>query len=316
MSNTDGRGSSLLLPAHPGFSGHETFTFRYPWLKKGMDGLRADANIFQSESAIMELGVGKNMVTSIRHWALATGMIEEGDFLPGERRRRLVPSELGKKLLNDRGWDPYLEDDATLWLLHWRLVSNRERATTWYFAFHVLREPEFTRASLVEELQRVAKEKKWDRVSQSTLEKDVSCFIRTYVSVKRGVTSTLEDTLDCPLTHLNLIQADEKGERFRFNGRPKPSLTAAVFAHTLADFWARHRNAQSTLSVREIVHGEGSPGRSFRLDEDGVLTYLDQLADVTKGELMFEDTALVRQVVRSGDLKPMSILNGYYRSYE
>lgn len=316
MSSVEARGSAFLLPTAPGFSGHETFTFRYPWLKKGVDGLRSDPGIFQADAAIVELGVGKNMVGSIRHWTLATGMVEEGKATPGERRRGLEPSELGKKLLGDRGWDPYLEDDATLWLLHWKLVSNRERATTWFFVFHLLREPEFTRASLLDELRAVAKEKRWERVSPSTLENDVSCFIRTYVSVKRGVTSTLEDTLDCPLTHLGLIQSDDKGDRFRFNGRPKTSLPAAVFAYALADFWANHRNGQNTLSLREIVHGPGSPGRAFRLDEDGVLTHLDQLATVTQGGLIFEDTSLVRQVVRRGSLKPISILNGYYQRYE
>ena len=134
--------------------------------------------------------------------------------------------------------------------------------------------------------------------------------------MKRGVTSTLEDTLDCPLTYLGLIQTDDKGERFRFNGRPKSSLPLAIFAYALADFWDRYKGPQNTLSVREIVHGPGSPGRAFRLDEDAILGYLDNLADVTNGALTFEDTALVRQVTRKANLKPISILNGYYRNNE
>ncbi|RYZ84432.1 MAG: DUF4007 family protein, partial [Proteobacteria bacterium] len=97
---------------------------------------------------------------------------------------------------------------------------------------------------------------------------------------------------------------------------PKPSLPSAVFAFALADFWNRYRDSQNTLSVREIVHGMGSPGRAFRLDEDGVLSYLDAIADVTKGVLTFEDTSLVRQVVRHGNVKPLHILKGYYRDHE
>jgi hypothetical protein len=298
--------------ARGAFSGHETFTFRYPWLKKGVDGLKGNSHIFTSESAIVELGVGKNMVSAIRHWCIVTGMIEEATE-PGRRGSALSLSDLGKKLLDSpKGWDQYLEDDATLWLLHWRLVTNPEKATTWYVAFHGLRDAEFTRESLTDELLRLAAERKWSKLSRSTVESDVACFVRTYVPVKRGVTSTLEDTLDCPLTHLGLIRADEKGERLRFNARPKPSLPAAIFAFALAEFWERRAATQNTLSLREIVHGEGSPGRAFRLDEDHVLSYLDHLGDVTGGALTFEDTALVRQVVRSSTLKPLEILRGYY----
>ncbi len=33
-------GASVM---HSSFSGHETFPFRYPWLKKGFDAVRTDA---------------------------------------------------------------------------------------------------------------------------------------------------------------------------------------------------------------------------------------------------------------------------------
>lgn len=299
------------------FSGHETFTFRYPWLKKGVDGLKTNQQIFTSDSAIVELGVGKNMVTSIRHWCLVTGMIEEVATEPGSRATTLQISELGRRLLLDsaKSWDPYLEDDATLWLLHWRLVTNPEKATTWYVAFHRLREAEFTRGSLADELVRLAAEKKWTKLSRSTIDSDVACFVRTYVPVKRGVTSTLEDTLDCPLTNLDLIQmiqTDEKGDRLRFNSRPKPSLPPAIFAFALAEYWERRAASQNTLSLREIAHGEGSPGRAFRLDDDHVLAYLDMLGKVTKDILKFDDTVNVRQVVRTAPLNPLDVLRGYY----
>jgi hypothetical protein len=316
MNTSEARSTPSATTLNPTFSGHETFTFRYTWLKKGVDGILSNPSIFQTDDAIVELGVGKNMVASIRHWSLATGVLEDTERQSGERRRTIRVSDFGKKLLSDRGWDPYLEDDASLWLLHWSLVTNRERATTWYFAFNLLREPEFTRTSLFNELVRFAEESKWERLSKSTLESDIACFIRTYVSVKRGVTSTLEDSLDCPLTTLGLLHTDEKGERFRFNGRAKSSLPTAVFGYALADFWNTYKDSQNTLSVREIVHGPGSPGRAFRIDEDTVLGYLDNIADVSGGAFVFEDNALVRQVVRKNEIKPLAILTGYYRTHE
>jgi Protein of unknown function (DUF4007) len=296
------------------FSGHQTFTFRYPWLKKGVDALKSRPDIFSSEDAIVELGVGKNMVDSIRHWCLVTGVIEEV-VEAGQRGIGFRVSEFGKKLLlDDRSWDPYLEDDATLWLLHWKVATNPEKATTWYVAFHGLRDAEFTRTSLLDEVLRIASGIGTGKGSHKTIENDVACFVRTYVAVKRGMTSTVEETLDCPLTQLGLIQTDEKGEHFRFNSRPKSSLPTAIFAYALAEFWERHRTTQNTLSLREIVHGEGSPGRAFRLDEDSVLFYLDGLSEVSNQVFKFEDTALVRQVVRTASTNPLSILQGYYKA--
>src|SRR5437870_5494831 len=63
--------------AQHSFSGHETFPFRYPWLKKGFDAVQEDPFIFLRDNAITTLGVGKNMVRAIRHWCLTTGVIEE-----------------------------------------------------------------------------------------------------------------------------------------------------------------------------------------------------------------------------------------------
>ena len=50
------------LPLHGSFSGHETFTFRYAWLKKGIDGALRRPDIFQTDEALIELGVGKGEV--------------------------------------------------------------------------------------------------------------------------------------------------------------------------------------------------------------------------------------------------------------
>src|SRR5438552_10661957 len=117
------------------FSGHETFPFRYPWLKKGFDASRDDGGVFLRDDATTTLGVGKNMVRSIRHWCLTAGILEED--IDG-----LHPTALGEVLLADDGLDPYLEDPATLWLLHWQIAGNRFRATTWFWTFSYFHEPE------------------------------------------------------------------------------------------------------------------------------------------------------------------------------
>src|SRR6185312_14918157 len=112
-----------LLPVAPSFTGHQTFALRSGWLKKGLDALQnpaiGGANLFNNEEALVHLGVGKNMVQSIRYWLSATRMAEEKET----KGRDLQPSELGYQLLGSlevEGWDPFLEDETTLWLLHWQ----------------------------------------------------------------------------------------------------------------------------------------------------------------------------------------------------
>jgi hypothetical protein len=52
------------------FSGHESFPCKTLWLKKGYDFV-VDKNDFNSPEAVIGLGVGKNMVSSIRFWLQA-----------------------------------------------------------------------------------------------------------------------------------------------------------------------------------------------------------------------------------------------------
>lgn len=51
------------------FSGHETFPFRYTCLPKDAHGLERYPDLFTREDALIHLGVGKNMVASIRYLA-------------------------------------------------------------------------------------------------------------------------------------------------------------------------------------------------------------------------------------------------------
>jgi len=73
----------------PKFAGHETFTLRYGWLKKAVDATGERPDIFQQDDALVTLGVGKNMVRSIRHWGLVTGILEENKDIPNNRGRAI-----------------------------------------------------------------------------------------------------------------------------------------------------------------------------------------------------------------------------------
>jgi len=109
------------------FSGHETFACRHYWLKKGYDFV-AHQKKFTADNAVVDLGVGKNMVISIHYWLRAFDIIDDKDDL----------TDLAQCLFSDDGWDPFLEDEATLWLLHYKLQKKRY-ASIYYIIFSELR---------------------------------------------------------------------------------------------------------------------------------------------------------------------------------
>jgi hypothetical protein len=90
----------------PKFAGHETFSLRYGWPKKAVDATTADPLVFTRDEAVIALGVGKNMVRSIRHWGLMTGILEETPEQANNRGRHIRPSALGTLLFEAKGLDP------------------------------------------------------------------------------------------------------------------------------------------------------------------------------------------------------------------
>jgi hypothetical protein len=207
------------------FSGHETFTLRYGWLTKAVAAVRADPGVFSRDDAMVTLGVGKNMVRSIRHWSTSLGIIEEDDTVPNNRGRYLRVSHLGERLFAEEGLDPYRENVSTLWLLHWQLASRPDSPTTWYWSFNYFPRVEFTADQLVVELLRVAEESQQSRASEGTIRRDVNCFIRTYIPAQRSRTVAIEDTLDCPFSELGLLRETGDVSSFTFARGDHPTLT-------------------------------------------------------------------------------------------
>ena len=281
----------------PQFSGHETFPLRYGWLKKAYDAIAAtegsaeNKSVFLSDDAIARFGVGKNMVASMRHWATATGILNEE---PGSAV--IHATALGHLLFGPKGLDPYMEHPATLWLLHWNL-SARPSKTTWFWSFNHYPDITFDREHLTKGISRLVNERGWSRVSPVTIKNDVACFVRTYTSQSNTRQSSNDDTFESPLIELGLIKGTGKRDGFRFVRGAKSTLGDGVFTYALLDFWLGYSNT-ATLSFEAIAHEPGSPGRVFLLDEDDVAERLINLEDLTCGDLRWSETAGLKQVVR------------------
>jgi hypothetical protein len=290
------------------FSGHETFPFRYPWLKKGYDAALEDGNVFLRDDAITTLGVGKNMVRSIRHWCLAAGVLAENR----EGGSALQPTDLGTLLLADDGLDPYLEDPATLWVLHWQIASSRGRAATWLWTFSHFHEPEFTREALTSALSRWTQTLPGKQVAESSLKRDVEVFLRTYVPSRQSRGDIAEDSLDCPLVELGLITQPGDGQAYRFRRGAQQGLPDGILLFAVLRFWEAFAPTAGTLALHDLARQPGSPGRLFKIDESSFAERLEGIEERTDGSLAYGETAGLRQLYRRQRLDPKEVLADAY----
>nr|WP_166179458.1 DUF4007 family protein [Altererythrobacter segetis] len=309
------------------FAGHETFPLRYGWLKKAYDAVLREeeaggvpGSIFNDERAIAEFGVGRNMVLSMKHWALATAVLIAED-VPGERNTKISTGLVGHLLFGE-SLDPYLEHPGSLWLLHWMLASRPGRATAWHWAFNEFHEPSFDRELLrrrlmqrCDELFESGRLGKGRATSGSTIKRDVECLIRTYYSGSKGSRRAPEDSIECPLAELGLIQMAGVGELYRFRRGPKASLPDEVFLFAVLEFWKNLFPERRSFSVEFLTFERGSPGQVFLLDEEAVADRLARLEPLSEGMLRWDESSGMRQLYmhNAEQLDRWDVLREMYR---
>ena len=177
------------------FAGHETFHCKHFWLKKGYD-FTSERNSFKENDAVVKLGVGKNMVSSIQFWMNAFGIYEEDEI-----------SEFGNNIFNNDGFDSFLEDEGSLWLLHYKLLS-KNYSSIYKLAFINFRKTrissEFTSKQLEDFISKLLISEGVN-FSQKSIENDVKVFIRNYVSLYKKGAKSLEDDFSSLLINLDII---------------------------------------------------------------------------------------------------------------
>ncbi len=299
------------------YSGHETFVCRYAWLPKVVKELSAKGgnDLFRCEDAAMvRLGIGKNMVRSAKFWAESAQIIEDnedGSFV----------TPFGERLLGREGHDPYLERPETLWLIHWKIATNPIRPIFhWEQMLNYWHRSEFSESEVMTFLERGLPPAQAKR-SKRTLSDGFRVFINSYVPTRGKKGEIAEDNLDCPLAELCLIRL--AGERlgkdnhreliYSFNIEPKASISPALFAYCVGDFWENsHHKSSESLGFRIVSTGEGSPGQIFKLPEASVRTLLDHLSSTTDGALTFEESQSMQQIWRKRSISSDDLLDAIY----
>ncbi len=288
------------------FSGHETFPLRQLWLRKAYDSISlsdtpAAKSIFTDHESIVRFGVGKNMVSSIKHWALATHFMEEQDA-------GYKPTAQAELLFGNNGLDLYSEHPATIWLIHWNLAGRGRRSTTWFWVFNHIQSQTFTRDDIFRSLKEFTLSNNI-RATEVTLKRDIECFIKSYVPNIGG--DSAEDIAEPILGELGLIQQSSRG-LFEFRRGSKHTLPDGLFAYALLDFWSRRAPDLSTLSFDSVAQDFGSPGKVFKLDENGIADRFMNIEDITKGAVTWSDTAGMRQLIKTKPVELNTLLKAAY----
>lgn len=279
------------------FSGHETFPLRQLWLSKTAQLLKdAEAEGIEpsmnGEEAMIALGVGKNMVASMRFWAEACGMIETEQL-------RLTP--LGRLIFGSAktiGLDESCASMTTQWLVHWKLASEPNRFPPAFYLFNLVTSPTLDRdgflAGLVEFAQGAS-----SKTTKASIKRALDVCLRSYLPRMSGK-GHAEDLIEPLLGELDLLEASSR-EVFAFHRGRHPTLPDALFAFALMEYWDRLPYRTSSLDFSRIAHDYGAPGKVFKLDADALNARLSHLSDLTNEALIWTEQAGLRQVVRRGD---------------
>ena len=298
------------------FTGHETFTFRYPWLPKAVAKISKQSNLFKDiDEAIVRLGVGKQMARAIRFW------VEAAKFVKKTEKGEFEVELLGEKLFGENGHDPYLEDIQTLWLIHWNFSTHPESPIfAWDFLMNKWQEPEIFSSSVIQTFKKKA-DLQGRKLSWATLKQHFNIFLHTYVPTRGKKVAVLEDNLDCPLIELDLIRqvgervADNNGKRepiYVFNREPKSQIGQQLFFYCLNDFWETYHSKEKSLQFRQIASGHGSPGQIFKLSEEEIRNRLEDIEEFTDSAMTFRESVNQRQVEKSKDIESEKLIDAIY----
>lgn len=267
-----------MTPAavRPRFSGHETFACRFAWLPKAVRLIARDPKaLSDDERAILELGLGKNMVRALRFW------LEAFDIASAEAGVwSLLP--FGEAIFGENGLDPYIERVETQWLLHWRLSTAVESPIfAWRHILYRRMRPDFTRSELLAEMRTEGMHLGYEH-SDVTLLQHADVFIHSYVGSLNPTSP--EDALDGPLVDLGLLRrlgrrrggADRIEPVFTLARIPIGEIGGAVLDYAIANYWVARRAGESVVTFRDLAHGEGSPGATLRIDIDHLRDHLER----------------------------------------
>ena len=290
------------------FGRHETFPLRYSWLTKGFQKIVENPEIFSSDEATIDLGVGQNMVKSIRFWLLASKLIKFSN-------NKYQPTEIGNLIFDvKKGLDPFLEDEATIWLIHWLISTNPEIATAWFWFFNRFHKPEFSIEESALSLIEFANQSIHSKYASTTLKGDIAILLRMYSRSRGNTRTSLEDALDSPLSLLRLISQAPGGRNYFSYPEDRFDIPLGIFGFAVLQLL---ENLEiKTIPIMELMYSKTespSVGAVFRITENSLISKIEKLAEQNSDILAIRETAGIHQVYLLNKIDPLYFLENHYK---
>lgn len=274
------------------FSGHESFHCRQFWLKKGFDHVQENKSF--NEEAVLDLGVGKNMVGSIRFWLRAFDIVNEESEI----------NEWANHIFKDDGWDPYMEDEATLWLLHYKLCQNNY-SSIYNFIFTELRKvrPEFSKQHFI--LKVLEKD---SGQSVNSLEKDFTVFTRSYFAKP---SKDKEESFSGLFSELELLKEDgednQNNQLYHISNRRESSIPWQLVLYCILE----NDEFGDSISMKNLTSSNGLAS-IFAFSLDDLENKLIEIGSNIKGIVYKNDAGVKELQFKNGKPKAIEILKAYY----
>lgn len=287
------------------FSGHESFICKQFWLKKTYDFSKTGKS-FNDDTSVVDLGVGKNMVASLRYWGKSFDILHEDD----------TRTDLSNYLFGANGKDLYLEDFATIWLLHYSLLkTNRFSAASLFFNELRKERIEFTKDQLVNFMLRKAQEYESNTDNSNTIDRDASVLIRMYSKPQKGDHIDIEDDFTGVLIDLDLMKRFKQRDLdhklvdwYKIDSEERAELPCEIVLYSILDNY----EGQQTLTFRELLTGLNAPGVVFALNPDGLYNKLQEISERYNKQVVYTETAGNEVLQIKTQINKYDILDGYY----
>ncbi|MDD5456252.1 MAG: DUF4007 family protein [Candidatus Margulisbacteria bacterium] len=277
------------------FSGHETFSCRQHWLKKGYDFL-INGGKFSNEDAVVKLGVGKNMVLAMKYWLQAFYVLDDKGEI----------SEYANYFFGKKGRDPYLEDIFTIWLLHYLIITNNSASLyNIFFKEFVSQKNEFTKSDIVSFTDLYCSKMDYV-VNSNSLIRDVDVFIQNYVNPENDI-NKLDDIYSNILADLNLITVVEsrhgKESIYRVVRTERRDIPDEFILFAICDKFNK-----VSIEFKELYDFLGD---LLLITHDGLLNKINSLAD-KYSFVSFEEHAGIRNLHLKSIVNKFKALDIYY----
>lgn len=290
------------------FSGHETFFCRQQWLKKGYDFYNTTGNTVLSgdvSKAIVALGVGKNMVTSIDYWMKAFGIVEGANI-----------NQQADLIFDSNGYDPYLEDEGTLWLLHFDLCSKKYASLySMVFKDYIIMKASntFSLDKLVRFISRQHPELSHTQINENTLLADIKVMLSMYVSKSKRSVKTVEDDFSAIFLDLGLISeynSDYNVEKHYIINRNRRDEIPSLLLYYLLSRKLNEKE-KSVLSFDEFYN---QIAIYLGMSVEGAEYAIQKIVEVSKGNISYRDNSGIKEIQVKSSANPSQILKKYYNA--